>query len=165
MPAGKSSACELEPEVLGRCLLVVCQMFVFLMTLHARGNLDLESPEELLTSSGTPGPGALRANSFWTLYFCTIVRDDLLHRFFMCCWWSSSSIRVPCWHHFPCFSIIFRASILHRCFINFARTFMYLLKTCCWFPWSYIQLSKPSKTFIFILLVHGLTFRKHMFVL
>ena len=44
-------------DVLG-CFLVVCRVFVFCRMLDARGNLDLESPEELLTSSGTPGPTA-----------------------------------------------------------------------------------------------------------
>ena len=43
--------------------------------LDARGNLDLESLEELLTSSGTPGPGPLQAYSSLALYFCIIFRD------------------------------------------------------------------------------------------
>ena len=58
--------------------------------LDARGNLDLESPEELLTSSGTPGPrarhcgpGPLRAYSFLALNFCIMFRDVLLFSFFM----------------------------------------------------------------------------------
>ena len=53
------------------------------MMLDARGNLDLESLEELFTSSGTPGPAPLRANSFLAFYFCIIIRDVLLFCFLM----------------------------------------------------------------------------------
>ena len=42
--------------VLGFCQRFVCRRFVFLMMLHARGNLDLASLEELLTSSQHSGP-------------------------------------------------------------------------------------------------------------
>ena len=63
VPAGTSSACEFEPEVL-----VVCRMFVFVMMLHARGNLDFPALRAL---------GPLRAYKFWRLHFCIIVRDEL----------------------------------------------------------------------------------------
>ena len=61
------------------CLPGVC----FWRMLDARGNLDLESPEELLTSSGTPGPRPLRAHSFLALNFCIIFREVFLYSFFM----------------------------------------------------------------------------------
>ena len=64
-------------------LFIVCRMFVFAIMLHARGNLALESPEELLTSSGTLGPGPLRAYSFLALHFCSIFRNVFLYRFFI----------------------------------------------------------------------------------
>ena len=61
------------------------------------------------------------------------------------------------------FAWLFRASILHWFFINFARISICFLKYFCWFPWSYIQLAKASKTRVFTLLLHSLHFRKHMF--
>ena len=88
-------------DVLG-CFLVVCRVFVFCRMLDARGNLDLESPEELLTSSGTPGPRArfpgpwpLRAYSFLALNFCIIFRDVFLYCFFM----FFDGFRPPFWRH------------------------------------------------------------------
>ena len=122
-----SSACYLGGATgsIGLCFLVVCRMFVFLMSLDTRGNLDLESPEQLLTSSGTLGLGPLRAYGFWALHFCSIFRDVVLYRFFMYFRWNSTSILAPCWHHFPyVFALFFRASISHGIAINFARMFM-----------------------------------------
>ena len=65
-------------DVLG-CFLVVCQVFVFCRMLDARWNLDLESPEELLTSSRTPGPRAPHSRpmgpsgpmAFWRFIFAS----------------------------------------------------------------------------------------------
>ena len=89
-------------DVLG-CFLVVCRVFVFCRMLDARGNLDLESPEELLTSSGTPGPWApslpaqgpsgriafwrLIFASFFVMFFCIV---------FLCIF---DRFRPPFWHH------------------------------------------------------------------
>ena len=124
-------------------------MFVLLMILDAGGTLDLESPEELLTSSSTPGPvvpsgpellGASFLHHFsWRFFF-------LLWRILTCILESFSMF----------FAFVFRALILHGFVIICLRICMYLLTYFCWFPWSYIQLAKPSKTC-------GLHFRKHMF--
>ena len=71
--------------------------------LHARGNLDLESPEELLTSSDTLGPRPLWAHSFWALHFCIIFRDFVLYGFSMHFWWMTTSCLASFFmllHHF-----------------------------------------------------------------
>ena len=61
-----------QQEILGLCFLVVCRVFVFCRMFDARGNLDLESPEELLTSSSaTPGPGPSGPIAFWRLIFAS----------------------------------------------------------------------------------------------
>ena len=146
------------------CFLVVCRVFVFCRMLDARGNLDLESPEELLTSSGTPGPRAPQSEwlfgaSFlhhfswcvFALFFHVFLMDSDLH----------FGVMLASFSMF--FALLFRASILDGTVINFARICMCFLKYFCWFPWSYIQLAKALKTLVFTLLLHSLHFRKHMF--
>ena len=53
------------------CFLIVCQVFVFVLMLHARGNLDLESPMERLTSSGLWALGPSRPIAFWRFIFAS----------------------------------------------------------------------------------------------
>ena len=55
-------------------------------------------------------------------------------------------------------ALLFRASILHGFVIKFAMDFMYCSKSVYWFPWSYIQLTKHSKTLVFRLLCIVYTF-------
>ena len=104
------------------CFLVVCQVVVFCRMLDARGNLDLESPEELLTSSSTPGPRPLRAYSFLALNFCIIFRD-VFCIVFSCFFDIHFGSMLASFSMF--FAWLFRASILHGFFIIFARNFMF----------------------------------------
>ena len=112
MPAGTSSACEMIVRG-SRALLFSClpDDFVFSMMLDARGNLDVESPEELLHSSSTPGPrtpsgpsrpiafGRFIFAAFFAMFFCI----DVSYIF--------DGFRPPFWLHvgviFNVFSIIF----------------------------------------------------------
>ena len=95
-------------------------------------NLDLESPEELLTSSGTLGPGPFWAYSFLALNFCIIVRDVFLYSFFI---YFLMDFDLHCGAMLASFSmfvaLLFRASILHGFVINFARNLIYFLKYFC----------------------------------
>ena len=84
VPAGTSSACEVEPEVLGLSFLVVYQMSVRVMML-----MSCKREPGPGVSGGTPylfpelrALGPLRAHNFWRLHSCIIFRDDLLHNFF-----------------------------------------------------------------------------------
>ena len=78
MPAGTSSACELEPKVLGLlpdvCL---CDDVDDLR----EGTLTWSLRRNSLRLPGMLSP--LPADSFWELHCCIIFRDDLLHRLSM----------------------------------------------------------------------------------
>ena len=104
-------------DVLG-CFLVVCRVFVFCRMLDARGNLDLESPEELLTSSGTPRPrpGSNPSGpiAFWRFIFAS---------FFVMCFcivfsYIFDRFRPPFWHHV---GVIFNVFCITFSSIDFSR--------------------------------------------
>ena len=102
-------------------------MFVFCRMLDARGNLDLEPPEELLTSSSTPGPRPVRANGFLALHFCIIFRDVFLYCFFHVFLMDFDLRFGAMLASFSMFvALRFRASILHGFVISFSRMFIYI---------------------------------------
>ena len=133
--------------------LVVCRMFVFLTMLDARGNLDLESLEELLTSSGTPGPrapqfwalGPLRANGFLALHFCIIFRDVfcIVFSYFLMDFDLHFGAMLASFSMF--FASLFRASVLHGFFINFARISICFFKYFVDFHGPTSNWRKPQK--------------------
>ena len=132
------------------------------MMLDARGNLDLESPEEILTSSGTLGPSA-PWRPFGSIAFGRFIFRDVFSYSFLCIF---DGIWLPFWHVgviFHVFCITFSGIDLHGFIIKFCKESYICFEIFCWFPWSYIQMAKPSKTLAFTLLLHGLHFRKHMF--
>ena len=99
--------------------------------LDARGNLDLESPEELLTSSGTLGPrtplGPSERMAFWRFIFASFFGVFVL--FFHVCLMDFDLHFGAMLASFSMFvALLFRASILHGFVINFGRMFIYFLK-------------------------------------
>ena len=60
------------------------------------------------------------------------------------------------------FASLFRALILHGCFIKFGRIFTSFFMYCWWFSWSYTHLAKPSKSMTLTVLLRGLASRKLM---
>ena len=145
-------------------------VFVFGRMLDARGNLDLESPEELITSSGTPGPRArfpgpwpLRAYSFLALNFCIIFRDVFLYCFFM----FFDGFRLPFWRHvgviFHVFCITFSSIDFRRNCIQFCKDLYVFFEVFLLISMVLHPIGEASKTIVFTLLLHSLHFRKHMF--
>ena len=81
-----------------RALLFSCLLFFFSVMLHARGNLDLESPEELLTSSWHSGP----LRSFQSIAFGRLIFTSF--SVMLCCIICScifGGFRPPFWRQFP----------------------------------------------------------------
>ena len=95
------------------------------------GNLDLESLEELLTSSGPLGPGPLRAFNFRSLNFCVIFRDDVCIVFSFILMGVAYNLGSMLASFSMFVAFLSRASIRHRLAINFARIVMYLMKYMC----------------------------------
>ena len=88
-------------DVLG-CFLVICRVFVFAGCWMQEGTLTWSLRRIFLPLPALRAQGPLQAHSFWTLHFCTIVRDDFLYRLFMYFRWIPISNLAPCWHYFPC---------------------------------------------------------------
>ena len=96
--------------------------------LDARGNLDLESPDEFITSSGTPGRGPLWAYGFWALHSCIIVRDVFCMFFHVLLMEFKLHFGSMLVAFSMFFALLFRASILQGFVINFARIFIYMFE-------------------------------------
>ena len=94
------------------------------MMLDARGNLDLEFPEELLTSSSTPGPRPLEPVAFERFIFA------LLFLMFFCIVFHHvvDGFRPPFWRHFPC---LLHHFFEHRFYMDLSSTLQGILYMLC----------------------------------